>query len=374
MDRATLRIDLDAIVHNWRCIDAAARPGRAAAVVKANAYGLGATPVARALVAAGCRTLFVATCAEAITLRDAGIGVELFVFEGVSASSVETLAKAGVSPVLCDAAQCARWAAVRQALADPAGATCALHVDTGMSRLGFPVEDFIAFAERAHALCAPSLLITHLACADEPAHPLNARQLEAFARCQALLPGVPTSIGNSAGALAGPASRGDVVRPGIALYGGNPFTDRRALPLREVVRVQAPVLQVRDLPAGATVGYGASFQTAERRRVATLGIGYADGYPRSLGNVGWAMLRGVRVPVLGRVSMDLVVVDISGVDAPDSDAAVHPGEPVTLLGEGVDLDALAAAAGTIGYELLTRLGPRLAREYVSVSGARTLPD
>ena len=355
--RATLRVDLDALVHNWHLLDAAARPGRSAAVVKANAYGLGAVQVARALLGAGCRTLFVATCDEALALRDAGIDSELYVFEGALRETAAALAHARVSPVLNDAGQCEQWRTATASLASIPGH--AIHVDTGMSRLGFPVADFLAFASGIPRLPHPSLLVTHLACADEPAHPQNAAQLAAFARCRAVLPGVPSSIGNSAGAVLGASTRGDVVRPGIALYGGNPFVDRRPLPLREVVHVRAPVLQVRQLPSGAPVGYGATHVTMSPRRVATLGIGYADGYPRSLGERGWGELRGVRVPVLGRVSMDLVVVDLT-----DVPGEVLPGDAVTMLGGAVGLDALADAAGTIAYELLTRLGPRFQREHV----------
>ena len=355
--RATLRVDLDALVHNWRMLDAAARPGRSAAVVKANAYGLGAVPVARALLGAGCRTLFVATCEEALALRNAGIDAEVYVFEGARRETAAQLAHAHVSPVLNDAGQCEHWRAATAALASPP--VHAIHVDTGMSRLGFPVDDFLAFASGTPRLPLPALLITHLACADEPSHPQNAAQLAAFARCRAAMPGVRTSIGNSAGALLGAPTRGDLVRPGIALYGGNPFVDRRPLPLREVVRVLAPVLQVRHLPPGAAVGYGATHVTTAPRRVATLGIGYADGYPRSLGQCGWGELQGVRVPVLGRVSMDLVVVDVT-----DVPGEVLPGAAVTMLGGGVGIDALADAAGTIAYELLTRLGPRFERQHL----------
>ncbi len=355
--RATLCVDLDALVHNWRIIDAAARPGRSAAVVKANAYGLGAVPVADALVRAGCGTLFVATCDEALALRDAGIAAVLYVFEGARVDTARALVQARLSPVLNDAGQCRLWHAATHELAS--APPHALHVDTGMSRLGFAVDDFLAYVANARRRPTPALLMTHLACADEPDHPQNARQLEAFARCQAALPGVPTSIGNSAGALLGAATRGDVVRPGIALYGGNPYVDRRPLPLREVATVRAPVLQVRELPAGVSVGYGATHVTSAPRRVATLGIGYADGYPRSLGGRGWGLLRGVRVPLLGRVSMDLVVADVT--DIADS---VVPGDVVTLLGDGIALDQLADAAGTIGYELLTRLGSRFLRSYL----------
>ena len=370
---AELLIDLSALVHNWRQIALVARPGRSAAVVKADGYGLGALRVSQALIAAGCGTLFVATADEALALRAAGIAAGLFVFEGARAESAEALAAANVAPVLNDAAQCDRWLKLMQRLQRPL--TSALNVDTGMARLGFAVADLLRWAERRDRvqLLAPQFLMTHLACADDPQHPLNAVQLARFARCREALPTLPVSIGNSAGALSDglassdpsatgsydrPATRGDLVRPGIALYGGNPFVDRRAVPLREVVQLRAPVLQVRELPDNERVGYGATATTHGTTRVATVGLGYADGYLRSLSNVGRALVAGIEVPVLGRVSMDLVMVDVTALPAP-----VPPGTWVTFLGGGIGLEQTAAAAGTISYELLVRMGPRIARRY-----------
>jgi len=201
--------------------------------------------------------------------------------------------------------------------------------------------------------------MTHLACADEPEHPLNAEQLARFAQMRALWPGVRTSIGNSAGTLLDGAHRGDLGRPGIALYGGNPFASRPN-PMEAVATLTAPILQIRDIAEPATVGYGATYVATPPARIAVVGIGYADGYPRNLGNVGTAAVRGRRVPVVGRVSMDLLTVDVGAVPQDE----VHVGDAVELIGPTVGVDEVAAAAGTISYEILTGMGRRLVREYV----------
>jgi alanine racemase len=201
--------------------------------------------------------------------------------------------------------------------------------------------------------------MTHLACADEPEHPLNAEQLARFDQMCALLPRVRTSIGNSAGTLTDAARRGDLVRPGIALYGGNPFSDRPN-PMEAVVKLTAPILQLHDVGEPEPVGYGATYVAAPPARIAIVGIGYADGYPRNLGNVGTAAVHGTRVPVVGRVSMDLISIDVTSLPRD----TVEVGAAVELIGPTVGVDEVAAAADTISYEILTGLGRRLVREYV----------
>ena len=230
-----------------------------------------------------------------------------------------------------------------------------------MNRLGLRAADVDALTKRRDLLDALTLdfVMTHLACADEPAHPMNAEQLARFEKVRALVPRVRTSIGNSAGTLLDAAHRGDLARPGIALYGGNPFGDRPN-PTEAVVTLTAPILQIHEVGEPEPVGYGATYVAAPPARIAIVGIGYADGYPRNLGNRGTAAVNGQRVPVVGRVSMDLISVDISGIP-PDG---VEVGAAVELIGPAVAVDEVAEAADTISYEILTGLGRRLAREYV----------
>ena len=201
--------------------------------------------------------------------------------------------------------------------------------------------------------------MTHLACADEPEHPLNAEQLARFEQLRALLPRARTSIGNSAGTLIDAAHRGDLARPGIALYGGNPFSDRPN-PMEAVATLTAPILQLHDVAEPEPVGYGATYVANPPARIAVVGIGYADGYPRNLGNNGTAAVQGRRVPVVGRVSMDLISIDVAALPR----EAVSVGDAVELIGPTIGVDEVAAAAGTISYEILTGMGRRLAREYV----------
>lgn len=351
---ARLRIDLGAVVANYHSLRARAAPARCAAVVKADAYGLGMLPVAQALAAAGCEVFFVASLAEGQALRAALPGVEIFVLEGVVPGAAAALAAARLVPVLNSLDQAGAWAA--HAARQP----CALHLDTGMSRLGLAPAEVGALAARPQLLqsLAVSLVLTHLACADEPGHPLNRSQLDAFHALRRQLPAAPTSIGSSAGIYLGPEFHGDLVRPGISLYGGRPLAGT-ANPMREVVRLSGTVIQLREIREATPVGYGATASAPAGARLATVGLGYADGYPRCLGGVGEGLLAGVRVPVVGRVSMDSLVVDVTGV--PPEQLAV--GAEVTLIGDELTVDHVAAMAGTISYELLTGLGQRPRRDW-----------
>jgi alanine racemase len=349
---ATLRIDLDALAHNYLLFCERAAPAECAAVVKADAYGLGVERVVRRLLREGCKRFFVATATEAREVRAVSREAEIAVFEGALASTVQTLVDINARPVLNSLEQVERWRGRGRAL---------LHLDTGMSRLGLSSGELGALVIRKDVLADVdfAFVMTHLACADEPEHPLNAEQLARFDRMRKQLPAARTSIGNSAGALLGPQYSGDLVRPGIGLYGGNPFSDRPN-PMHAVVTLTAPILQIREVGEPQTVGYGATYLASPPARIAVVGIGYADGYPRSLGNTGTAALHGRRVPVVGRVSMDLIALDVGAL--PRGQARV--GDAVELIGSTVGLDEVATAAGTISYEILTGLGRRLAREYV----------
>jgi alanine racemase len=348
---ATLTIDLDALARNFARLRAAATPAECAAVVKADAYGLGVAPVVRRLLREGCARFFVATAAEAAELRALAPGVDIYVLEGARDGELETLVAARATPVLCSLEQVERWRGRGRAL---------LQIDTGMARLGLSEREVEELERRPELLAGidVELVVTHLACADEPEHPLNCAQIEAFERLRRRVVAARVSIGNSAGTLTGGAQRGDVVRPGIGLYGGNPFAERPN-PFEPVVTLRAPIVQLRDVDAAQTVGYGATFGVAPPARLAVVALGYADGYPRALGNRGVVAIGGQRAPVVGRVSMDLICCDVTALPCD----LVRVGEPVEAIGPNVLLDEVAAAAGTIGYEILTRLSPRLKREY-----------
>lgn len=340
-----LRIDLDALAANFRACGAAVAPGTCGAVVKADAYGLGALAVGRRLWREGCLEFFVATCAEGQALRAALPEARIYVFEGAETDSVAALLEADLIPVLNHELQLACWRV--GAPARPA----AVLVDTGMHRLGFSWDTPAAAFEGLPI----ALLMTHFACADEPHHPQNRLQLERFARFKAQFPGLRTSIGNSAAVLAAPAMAGDLGRPGIGLFGGNPFAGI-ANPMEPVVTMEGRVLQVREVPGDEAVGYGATFRTAEPLTLAVVGVGYADGLPRLLSNRGSVWVAGARRPIVGRVSMDLTIVDVTGLD-------VTAGDWVQFFGDRIAIDEVAGWAETIAYEVLTRLGPRLARSY-----------
>jgi alanine racemase len=369
---AVLDIDLGGILANWRLLAQRAAPALCAAVVKANGYGLGAAPVARALAAAGCRLFFVATLDEAIALREAiGGTAEIAVLNGPLPGTAADFAAHDLIPVLNDPGQIEEWrdfhrtAGVSPAMrpgrprSRVAGFPAILHVDTGMSRLGLTAREFAGLADDLPRLgIGWRAVMSHLACADTPDHPLNEQQRARFADAVRRLPGVPASLAASSGIFLGPGYHFDLVRPGAALYGVNPQLGR-ANPMRQVVRLSAKILQVREIDRGESVGYGAAHLMETAGRVATVAVGYADGWLRSLSHRGCGFLAGKRVPLLGRVSMDLVSFDVSAVDP----ALVHPGATIELLGEHYRVDDAAADAGTIGYEILTALGPRYHRVY-----------
>lgn len=352
---AILHIDLAAIAENWRLLAARAAPGAVAGVVKANAYGLGADRVAPALRAAGCRHFFVAHLAEGIALRETlGPGPMIAVLNGFAPGAD---GDAALVPVLNSLGDVHSHAAAGRSAGQARRAL--LHLDTGMARLGLDAAEQARLAADHSLLAGLDLLyvMTHLACADEPEHPLNAEQAARFARACASLPKLKRSFANSSGLCLGSDYASDLSRPGCALYGINP-TPGAPNPMRQVLQLEAPVLQIRDIPAGASVGYGASFVAARPSRIATIAVGYADGYLRSLSGQGGAAYRGLILPMVGRVSMDLITLDVTDVPG------LVPGDAVTLIGGAAPSpDDLAARAGTIGYEILTSFGARYRRAY-----------
>jgi alanine racemase len=356
---AVLTIDLDAIGANWRALAKRSAPAEAAAVVKADAYGLGMATVAPALWRAGARSFFVAHVGEAIALRglldpSARIGV----LNGLMPGSEPAMREHGLLPVLNDLGQIDRWAAEGRAAGQPLHAY--IHIDTGMSRLGLPpgeVDTLAAEPERLDGI-AIAAWMTHLACADEIGHPMLDIQRVSFVNALNRLPDAPASIANSSGIFRDRALHMDLVRPGCALYGVNP-TAEAPHPLNHPVRLDARILQVRPLVPGQPVGYGSSWRAGQPGRLATLPVGYADGYLRTASNAGRVFIDGIACPVVGKVSMDLLTVDVSAV--PEGRAV--PDAMVEVLGPHRGVDELAHNAGTIGYEVLTSLGDRYARRY-----------
>lgn len=351
-----LTIDLGAVQSNYRYIAALAAGAECAAVVKADGYGLGALRVARALRAAGCRTFFVAHLDEAIALRSVLHDEAIYCFNGLMPGEAPDFAAYRINPVLNDLGQVADWA---RYCSDSAAPPAALHLDTGMARLGLMPAEARRLAEEPERLNGVNLalVMSHLACPDTPRHPLNREQLDLFTELTAPLPGVRRSLAASSGTFLGPAWHFDMVRPGAGLYGVSPNAEKPN-PLRQVVTLKGKILSVRVVDTPQTVGYGATRRFTEPTKVATVAAGYADGYPRSLGNEGSALLGDMTVPVIGRISMDLITLDVSNVPN------VTPGDFVDLISPQHDIDALAAEAGTIGYEILTRLGQRYHRTYI----------
>lgn len=360
-----LTIDLTAIQRNYRRLRAELRAGaECAPVVKADAYGLGVAPVAQALAAAGARRFFVAQFDEGLQLRPLLPKAEIFVLNGLQAGLERLFDSQNLIPVLNSLGEIALWAA--HARAAGRALPAAIHLDTGMSRLGLPggeVETLIAEPQRLDGL-ELVLMISHLACSDDPEHEANRRQLRQLQEWRRKLPAAPVSFANSCGIFLGPDYQFDLVRPGAALYGINPLRNR-SNPVEQVLVVEGKILQVRDVDRGTTVGYGATHRIESAgARLATVGIGYADGYLRSSSGRGLAYLGDRLVRVVGRVSMDLTVIDVT--DLPPD--AAHPGAWVELIGPHVPVDDVAERAGTIGYEILTSLGRRYARHYIGLEG------
>ncbi len=363
---ATLSVDLGALVANWRMLGDRAG-AEAAAVVKANAYGIGIEPAVTALAKAGCKSFFVAHLSEGIRARKVAPDATVYVLNGLLPGACGTYAEHGLSPVLGSHEELLDWASFRQSGAQVRPA--ALHVDTAMNRLGLWAGEGLSLArERGSVIAAAGigLLMSHFASSEDEADPANARQVAAFAEIVAALPGVPASLKNSSGHFLEDCPSYALTRPGYALYGGNP-TPGKPNPMQPVIGLEARIIQLREVEAGTQVGYNGRWTAKGKRRLATICLGYADGYPR---NASWtdettggsAVVGGVVCPFVGTVSMDLIIVDVS--DAPVG--AAERGASVTLIGGPLDLEAVGAGAKTSGYEILTSLGRRYARRYVGL--------
>jgi alanine racemase len=354
--KAVLTIDLGAIAENFRRLQRAAPGSEIAAVVKADAYGLGAAKVARALMQAGCKQFFVAHGDEGLALRDTVPDAAIYVLHGLE-SETRAASEAGLIPVLNHPGELQRH--IQHAREHGRRLPAALHVDSGMWRLGFAEAELRGLDAATLDALDLRLVMSHLACAEEPANPLNEEQRARFERRRALLPKAPASLANSSAIFLGETYHYELCRAGVALYGVNP-TPGRVNPMAPVVTLEAPVLQVFEVDAEGTVGYGATYPVRPGARLATVPVGYADGYPRAAGGRAAARIGGASVPLAGRVSMDLLTLDVSALPP----GAVRHGTMALLIGGPDGLDELAAAAGTIAYEVLTRLGTRFARRYI----------
>ena len=358
---ATLTIDLRALAANWRAMRALAQAKNPAAecgaVVKADAYGCGIEQVAPALEKAGCQSFFVAHLSEAARLRNVSLQARIYVLNGLPPGSAAHYRALNVRPVLGSREEIAEWGN---------DGACALHVDTGMNRLGLPVTDLSdeSVLSAARGVNA-DFVMTHFCASENPGDAMNARQIEAFAQVRNVLPGLPGSLLNSSGHFLYGAPAHDLTRPGYAIYGGNP-TPGQKNPMRPVVGLQAQIMQVREVSDGTKAGYNSLWTAKGARRLATISTGYADGYPRNAGGTdaaagGYGLIDNVRCPFVGTVSMDLIILDVT--DAPVS--AIQRGATVTLMGGALDLETVGVNAKTIGYEMLTNLGRRYKRVYLT---------
>jgi alanine racemase len=356
---AVLTIDLSALKANYAALAKMAGEAACGAAIKGSAYGIGVGPASKALWQAGCRHFFVARPIEGRELRRLLPDAEIYVLDGLYAGQSSYYLKWRLRPALITLDEAKEWAKFGRKH------PCALHVDTGINRLGLSMADFHALTlDRAvMKKLNVSLLMSHLACSDEPSHPLNVKQRDRFKAVRSMLPNVPASLANSSGIYLGKSYAHDLVRPGVALYGGNPLPGKRN-PMKPVVTLEANVLQVRDVKKGETVGYSATWKAPRDSRIAMLGAGYRDGIPRKLSSrakeaPAQVAINGKRCPIVGRVSMDMICVDVTDMTS----GKVKPGTRVEIFGKHITVDEMAGWAGTISYELLTHLGSRYARVY-----------
>lgn len=366
-----LHIDLSALASNWRTLRDNAGSAEASAVVKADAYGTGIEQAVPALHQAGCRTFFVAHLSEAIRVRAVAPDATIYVLNGLFPGTSPAFVEHDVRPVLGSFEEIEEWAAFCRAQGQKHKA--AIHVDTGMNRLGLTVAQGLTLKDRAELKdFETALLISHFVAAEENDNPLNIRQIESFKAVRETLPGVRASLANSSGIFLKEKPHFDLVRPGYALYGGNPTPDRDN-PMKAVVGLEVRIAQLRWVEENDTVGYNARWLALGRRRIATLSIGYADGYPRSASArgksgeellAGRVLVAGRPCPFAGNVSMDLITIDVT--DIPEN--AVKRGDTVTMIGGALTIDEVGRRAGTIGYEILTNLGRRYARSYSESRG------
>lgn len=363
---AVLTIDISAILANYRLLAAQIAPAICGAAVKADCYGLGATIIAPHLHRAGCQHFFVATVDEGLALRPFLSGASIYVMNGLPTGAEQDVAHNNLIPVLNSVTEIERWLALGQNIGTK---RAGLQFDTGLNRLGLSFKDILYLQANEHLpkRLDLALIMSHLACADHPQHPQNDVQLRRFHEILRLLPLSPKpakqqplhSLAASSAIFLGSDYHFDLARPGAALYGIKPFSEMRN-PLQQAVRLQAKILQLREVDLNMTVGYGASHQFQAPSVLATIGVGYADGIFRTLGNRGTVFVAGKRAPIVGRISMDLMTIDVGHLPR----ESVTLGMNVDIIGAEQSLDAIAHDAGTIGYEILTNLGPRLQRRYV----------
>ncbi|MFA6280072.1 MAG: alanine racemase [Bdellovibrionales bacterium] len=351
-------INLDALLENYRFLQRRAAPASVGAAVKANAYGLGMIPIARALRQAGCQTFFTASVEEALTLREAIQDATIIALHGIDPVHEEEALAAQITPMINSLPALKAWTAL--ARKKEMRLEAMIHLDTGMNRLGLSPQEQDHLADHPELLesLAIKAWVSHFACADDVTSPMTPQQLEKMKAILRRLPPAPVSLCNSSGIFWGTDYLFDLVRPGLALYGGNP-TPHLPNPMRPVLELRAPIVQVRPVDAVMTVGYGASYTVPRQGRIATLAMGYADGYHRALSNKGSVMIGQHLAPIVGRISMDLITIDVTAVP----EAATPIGAEATLIGPHRTIDAIAAEAHTIAYEIMTSLGPRVAREY-----------
>lgn len=359
-----LTIDLAAIGANWKKLESKGLPAECAAVVKADAYGCGIAQVTRTLSAAGCKTFFVATLDEARRVREITSDASIYVLDGFFSGTGDEFARLSAQPVIGDMAELAEWDAFRATHGWLGG--CAIHIDTGMNRLGLRASEAHGLVPRLKTVNPGiTLVISHLACAESLGHAMNARQVAAFREIASEFTVLPASLANSSGIFLGSNFLFDMTRPGAALYGVNP-TPEADNPMQQVIDLKARILQLRNVARGDTVGYGATWTARRDTRVAIVAAGYADGYFRAASGIDGtrnaeAIVAGRRCPIVGRISMDLAAIDITDVPAKD----VRRGHMATLIGDGITVDEIGHHFGTIGYEVLTSLGDRYARVYKS---------
>lgn len=357
-------IDLAQVRANWCALARHVAPAKCGAVVKADAYGVGAARIIPAIATAGCSVFFVATPEEARDARALAPNATIYVLDGLLPGTARQLMSIGAIPVLSSLSQAREWADHTSDHADLAPA--ALHIDTGLNRLGMSQDEVEELSGDVDLLARLrlALVMTHLACADEADHPMNCQQLDTFHRLRASFPFAPASIAASDGMMLSAEYHCDLVRPGYALYGGQAAPGRLA-PVGPVVRVSARILQVREVGRGGRIGYSASYCAHKPHRIATVAAGYADGVFRHASATneepgGAVSIRGKRAPIVGRVSMDLITVDVTEIEDPKP----APGDWVDLVGPDLAIELVGTDAKTIGYEVLTRLGPRFHRIYL----------
>ncbi len=360
---AVLTVDLKVLQDNWRKIAREVTPAECAATVKGDAYGIGIEPAVRALWSAGCRIYFVALPHEGKAVRQFLPEADIYVMNGLMTGLAVHYRDHDLIPCLASPEEIVEWSDFCKA--EGQRLACALHIDTGINRLGLTgrqVEQ-LAASPQVFDRINLRLILSHLACGDDPGSQMNHQQSDAFDRLRGILPDAKASLANSPGCFLGNGFTHDIVRPGVALYGGNPFATRPN-PMSPVVHLYAPILQVRDVPVGGTVGYSATWTAARPSKIEVLGLGYRDGYPRALSypaNDGPAhvMIGGHYAPVVGRVSMDLITVDVTDI----SEDFARRGGNAEMMGDHVTVDDIARWADTIPYEILTHLGSRYTRLY-----------